>query len=176
MEAKAPVLLVLLVDASRLRWLVAGIGLDGEFLPLVASEDGDLEPYLGLPLDEQLSFLRHRLSGSLQRGCDRLWARQKKPCQIVFIAAGRLNESAGPLTGRLAEHFVDWLTNPPVVFFISEELTAAGPSPPLEKLAGEIEPDRHELLNSRLGQLYQAADEPDRWEQIRKKGYTAPAS
>lgn len=174
MEGKAPVLLIVLIDIGRLRWLAAGLGLDGEVMPLVASADRDLEPYLSLPLDEQVSFLRHRLSGVLQRGCDRLWARQKKPCQIVFIASGRLDESAGPLTKRLAEHFFEWLTNPPVVFYVSEGGFSVAAEPRLEKLAGGLAPDRELLLNSRLTPLFQAAAEADHWELIPKKAYIKP--
>jgi len=176
MEVKAPMLLAVLVDVGRLRWLVAGIGLDGEVMPLVASADGDLEPYLSSPLDEQVSFLRHRLSGVLQRGCDRLWARQKKPCQIVFIVNTKFDESAGPLTQRVAEHFVEWLSNPPVVFFISEGGFSSQSSPQLKRLAGQLDPDRERLLNSRLAELFQAAGNADRWELIAKKPYVKPAT
>jgi hypothetical protein len=172
MEPRAPVLLVLLVDVQRLRWLAAGVGLDGEVLPLVASEDGDLEPYLALPFDEQVSFLRHRLSGVLQRGCDRLWARAKKPCQIVLIASGMLDETAGPLTDRVADHFVEWMSNPPIVFFVCPAGFFPRSLPSLEKLAGDLQPDRQQLLVSRLAELFEAVAEPGRWEQIPKKAYS----
>ena len=172
MEPKAPVLLVLLVDVSRLRWLAAGIGLDGELVPLVASEDGDLEPYLTLPFDEQVSFLRHRLSGVLQRGFDRLWPRQKKPCQIVLIASAPLDERAGPLTQRVADHFVEWLSNPPVVFLVCQEGFSARPQPRPVRLAGELEAAREEILISRLPALFDAVAQADRWEQIPKKAYS----
>lgn len=172
MEPKTPVLLVLLVDVSRLRWLAAGIGLDGELLPLVASEDGDLEPYLTLPFDEQVSFLRHRLSGVLQRGFDRLWPFQKKPCQIVLIASAPLDETAGPLTERVASHFVEWLSNPPVVFFVCQGGFSAQPQPRLVRLAGEMEPAREAILISRLPELFETVAHADRWEQIPKKSYS----
>jgi len=61
MTAKEPVLLTVLIETASLRWYVAGIGLEGEPLPLLKSEAGNLSPYLGLPFDEQVSFLRHRL-------------------------------------------------------------------------------------------------------------------
>ncbi|HEY5316058.1 MAG TPA: hypothetical protein VIK18_26255, partial [Pirellulales bacterium] len=128
--------------------------------------------YLALPFDEQVGFLRHRLSGVLQRGCDRLWARAKKPCQIVLIASRALDEAAGPLTQRVADHFVEWMSNPPVVFFVCQDGFSPQPLPRLDKLAGELEPARQTLLNSRLLELFQAAEEPGRWEQIPKKAYS----
>jgi hypothetical protein len=60
MTTKEPVLLTVLIETANLRWYVAGIGLNGEPLPLLRSEVGNLSPYLGVPLDEQVNFLRHR--------------------------------------------------------------------------------------------------------------------
>ena len=125
MTAKEPVLLTVLIETASLRWYVAGISLAGEALPLLKSEAGNLSPYLGVPFDEQVSFLRHRLSGVLQRGCDRLWGRQKKPCQIVFVADGPFVQASAELTARVAEHFVEWMTRPPVVFFTTARGFAA---------------------------------------------------
>src|SRR5262245_22309012 len=85
METKTPVVLVVLVEAVRQRWLVATVGLDGTLTPLLRSEDGDLATYQGLPFDEQVSFLRHRFCNVLQRGCDRLWPVGKKACQFAFV-------------------------------------------------------------------------------------------
>src|SRR5262249_30843352 len=119
MPAKDPVLLVVLIETGQLRWYVAGIGLDGEAMPLLFSEAGNLQPYVGIAFDEQVSFLRHRLSGVLQRGCDRIWARQKKPCQIVFVTDAEFLQAETALTHAVAEHFVVWMTNPPVTFFVS---------------------------------------------------------
>jgi len=117
MTDKEPMLLTVLIETSCLRWYVAGIDLAGKPLPLLRSETGNLNPYLSLPFDDQVSFLRHRLSGVLQRGCDRLWGRQMKPCQIVFVADGPFVQADAELTARVAEHFVEWMTRPPVVFF-----------------------------------------------------------
>ena len=89
MTDKEPVLLTVLIDTSRLRWYVAGIRLDGEPLPLLRSEAGNLSPYLGIPFDDQVSFLRHRLSGVLQRGCDRLWGRQINPARSSLSPTAR---------------------------------------------------------------------------------------
>jgi hypothetical protein len=130
MTDKEPALLTVLIETAALRWYVAGIDLTGRPSPLLVSEPGNLSPYLGVPFDEQVNFLRHRLSGVLQRGCDRLWSRQQKPCQIVFVADGLFVEADAALTPRVAEHFVEWLTSPPVVFSGSSQplRCAAGPS------------------------------------------------
>src|SRR5262249_3886796 len=85
MGTKTPVVLLVLVETARLRWFVAALGLDGQAVPLLRSEEGDLEKYRGLAFDEQVAFLRHRFCGVLQRGCDRLWARDSKACQFAFV-------------------------------------------------------------------------------------------
>src|SRR5258708_35055651 len=123
MDSKTPVVLIVLVDAARLRWLVAALGLDGALVPLLRSEDGDLATYQGLPFDEQVSFLRHRFCGVLQRGCDRLWPAGKKACHFVFLFDGILPGATEELIQQTAEHFVEWMLNPPVVVFAS-----AGPA------------------------------------------------
>src|SRR5437764_117354 len=53
MDAKTPVVLLVLVETARLRWFVASLGLDGRATPLLRSEVGDLEQYLGLPVREE---------------------------------------------------------------------------------------------------------------------------
>src|SRR5947209_11105311 len=134
MDTKTPVVLVVLVETARLRWFVASLGLDGRAAPLLRSEVGDLEKYRSLPFDEQVLFLRHRFCGVLQRGCDRLWARGNKACQFVFVFEGPLPEPTGQLTASVAEHFVQWMLNPPVVVLVSADGfdTAA---PRLERVA-----------------------------------------
>src|SRR5437870_9563176 len=119
MDAKTPVVLLVLVETARLRWFVASLGLDGRATPLLRSEVGDLDKYVGLSFDEQVSFLRHRFCGVLQRGCDRLWARGNKACQFVFVFDRALPEAAGDLTQAVADHLAEWMLNPPVVVFIS---------------------------------------------------------
>jgi hypothetical protein len=169
METKVPVLLIVLVETARLRWFVAGIQLDGTPLPLMCSEEGDLEHYLGLQFDEQVSFLRHRFSGVLQRGCDRLWARQQKPCQIVFLFDDLLEQDNGQLTQRVAEHFVQWMTRPPVVAFKSESKFDAGDSQSLCKLVGEMDPSLSNPLQTCLPSLLAAINDPAAWELSPKK-------
>lgn len=164
MTAREPVLLVVLVETAQLRWYVAGIGLDGEALPLMCSEPGNLDPYLGLPLDEQISFLRHRFSGVLQRGCDRLWGRQKKPCQIVFVTDGPFIQAEPELTRRVAEHFVVWMTNPPVVVFVSRRGFHPGEPHALELVTGDIDAPFRKTLESGLPRLAAAMQKSEAWE------------
>src|SRR4051812_40792050 len=115
MEHKSPVMLLVLVDVARLRWFVASIALDGQTVPLLRSDEGDLEKYRELSFDEQVAFLRHRFCGVLQRGCDRIWARNNKACQFVFFFEGQLLDATGQLTQAVADHFTEWMLNPPVV-------------------------------------------------------------
>ncbi len=170
MTDKEPVLLTVLIDTSGLCWYVAGIRLDGEPLPLLRSEAGNLKPYLGLPFDEQVSFLRHRLSGVLQRGCDRLWGRQKKPCQIVFVADGPFLQADAELTARVAEHFVEWMTRPPVVFFTAASGFASHEPQSLEQVAGDLDSSLRTALDAGLTALRDALDRPDAWELVATKG------
>jgi hypothetical protein len=163
MTTKEPVLLTVLIETGNLRWFVAGIDLNGQPLPLVRSEVGNLSPYLGAPLDEQVSFLRHRLSGVLQRGCDRLWGRQQKPCLIVFVTDGPFAQAVAELTQAVADHFVEWLNSPPVVFFTSTAGWDADPAS-LTRLAGELDAAYAEPFRKGLPALGRALQEPDLWE------------
>jgi hypothetical protein len=169
MGDKSPVLLLVLVEATRLRWFVAALGLDGAALPLLRSEVGDLDKYLGLAFEEQVSFLRHRFCGVLQRGCDRLWARQMKACQFVFVFEASLPEAANNLTQAVADHFVEWMLNPPVVVFTCVDGFAPNETPTLGRIAGEIEPRLGEILRNRLGALLAVREEENLWELSPKK-------
>jgi hypothetical protein len=142
---------------------VAAVGLDGRAIPLLRSEVGDLEKYRELDFDEQVGFLRHRFCGVLQRGCDRLWARDSKACQFVFVFEGLLPDATGRLTQAVADHFTQWMLNPPVAIFNSP----AGARP--DKLAGQLDPVREELLHAHLGGLLAAREDPEAWELARKK-------
>jgi len=168
MESKTPALLVVLVETSRLRWFVAAVGLDGRAAPLLRSDVGDLEKYRGLDLDGQVSFLRHRFCGVLQRGCDRLWARNLKACQFAFVFESPLAEPSGQLTAAIAEHFAQWLLNPPVAVLVSADGFDA-PAPRLEMVAGALEAPLEELLRSRVGALLAARADEGQWELSRKK-------
>lgn len=164
MTDKEPVLLTVLVETSQRRWFVAGITLDGQEIPLICSAAGNLDPYVGAAPDEQVNFLRHRLSGVLQRGCDRLWGRRMKPCHIIFVAEAEFEPGNPDLTRRVAEHFVAWMSNPPVVFFTSEKGFATSQPPDLAQIAGELAPDHRQALNAALPQLTVAMEDDQRWE------------
>src|SRR5262245_18062199 len=139
MSQKKPAMLVVLVETSQSRWFVATIDLDGRVDPLIRSVDGDLGRFRELPYTDQVSFLRHRFCGVVQRGCDRLWAREKKACQFVFVFEGLLPDATGQLTQAISDHFTLWMLNPPVVVYCSSD---GKESVQLEKLAGELEPNR----------------------------------
>lgn len=161
MPIREPTLLVVFVQTSRLRWFAASVSLEGEVTPLVCSEEGNLSPYVHLSVDEQISFIRHRLCGVLQRGCDRLFGRGQKACEFVIIFEERVGE--GDLTEQVAHHFTQWMLNPPVAVFLLE---GGG----LRQLAGEIEPEWGGLIRQQLPALMGACGEVDRWELVVKRG------
>jgi hypothetical protein len=168
MTPKAPAMLVVLVEAAGLRWFVAALGPDGRPAPLLRSGDGDLAKYRDLPFDEQVAFLRHRFCGVLQRGCDRLWARELKASHFVIVFEGALPDPTGELVRAIADHFTLWMVNPPAAVFAR----AGGRGEParLEKVAGELDPSRVELLAGCLGDVLAARDDPAAWEVAPARG------
>jgi hypothetical protein len=175
MEQKPAVMLLVLVETARLRWFVAALGMDGRAVPLLRSDVGDLDKYRDVAFDEQVSFLRHRLCGVLQRGCDRIWARGAKACQFVIVFDGLLPEPTGKLTQVVAEHFTEWMLNPPVVVFNKQTTENLGDSLRFEKLAGELDPQLEPILLARLGEVCAARDDLGAWEFAPKKGAPQPA-
>jgi hypothetical protein len=169
METKTPVVLVVIVEAAQLRWLVAAVNLDGSVNPLVRSEEGDLATYQGLDFDEQVSFLRHRFCGVVQRGCDRLWPVGKKAGQFVFLFDGALPGATEELIPRVADHFVEWMLNPPVVVF------AVDGSAGLRHLAGTIDRPLEDALRTGLASLFAARNRPEAWELSQRKGTWRPS-
>jgi hypothetical protein len=168
MGIKLPVVLVVVVEAARLRWLVASVDPDGVVAPLVRSEDGDLATYQGLDFDEQLSFLRHRLCGVIQRGCDRLWPVGKKASQFVVLFEGPLPGAPPQLIPRVADHFVEWMLNPPVAVFTSEGVQR------LSRLAGTLEQRAETALQAGLRALAAAVADPGAWDVSQRKGTWRP--
>ena len=166
MATKDPVLLVVLMETASFRWDVAGISLAGEPVPLLRSEPGNLQTYVGLEFDEQVSFLRHRLSNVLQRACDRLWGRQMKPCAIVFLADGRFVQAASELTARVAEHFVEWMASPPVAFFLVSGGFDQTDSLVLDRIAGQLDASHAESLQIGLPAILTARSACDAWELV----------
>ena len=169
MTDKQPVLLTVIVETGKRRWFVAGITLDGQSVPLMCSESGNLDPYIGAVFDEQVNFLRHRLSGVLQRGCDRLWGRQMKPRQIVFVVDADFEQVNPELTLRVADHFVEWMSSPPVVFFSSENGFPKSGTPTLNQLAGSLDDTDRKALATGLPRLFSEFEDGDRWELARNK-------
>jgi hypothetical protein len=169
MEAKAPVMLLVLVETARLGWLVAAVGLDGHVVPLLRSEAGDLDRYPGLDFDDQVAFLRHRFCGVLQRGCDRLWARGLKARQFVILFEGPLGDPTGTLTHAVAEHFVQWMLNPPAAVFAGPIGAGAGETHRFDKLAGDLDPAWEKPLSASLNGISAAREDPSLWELARKK-------
>ena len=169
MPSKEPVLLVVLIDTAELRWYVACVGLDGTPAPLICSEPGNLDGYVGESFDEQVSFLRHRLSGVLQRGCDRLWAREKKPCRIVFLTDGPFPQAPPALTERVAAHFVEWMANPPVVFLSRTGDFSHREALPLRRLAGEWDPAHETVFDASVGELLALPSQSEGWEVVPNK-------
>lgn len=163
MPNKTPVLLLVWIETKTLRWFVASLGLDHQFTPLLCSEPGDLELYRGLDFDHQVSFLRHRLCGILQRGCDRLWPRGWKACQFVFLFEEPLPEATGTLTRTVAQHFAEWMHSPPVAVY-----NVAG-SPTPELLGGTLEGPYSDLLRDAIPRLRQASADEGVWEVSHQK-------
>ena len=170
MEPKAPALLVVLVETGQLRWFVASIALDGRTTPLLCSEAGDLARYQEVEFDEQVAFLRHRFCGTLQRGCDRLWARNQKACRFVFVLEGPFVEPTGRLTEAIARHFTEWMLNPPVAVLVSANGFPADQPPRLERLAGQLDGAQEHLLRDSLGALLSARQDAGAWELARRDG------
>lgn len=164
MSNKQPVLLAVLVETDKRRWFVAAVTPDGQPVPLICSETGNLDAYVDAEFDEQVNFLRHRFSGVLQRGCDRLWGRQMKPRQIVFICDADFEPANPELTRRVADHFVMWMSNPPVTFFTSENGLSSGNTLSLNQLAGELDDADRTALATGLPQLISATANSDLWE------------
>jgi hypothetical protein len=170
MEPKSPVLLVVLVETGRMRWFVASIGLDGRTTPLICSEPNDLARYRELEFDEQVAFLRHRFCGTLQRGNDRLWARNNKASRFIFVFEGPFVEPSGRLTEAIASHFTEWLLNPPATILVSSNGFPESEPPHLTILAGGFDAGQEQLLHNHLGALLAARDDPAVWEVARKDG------
>jgi len=171
MPDKVPTILVVLIEAEKLRWFVVGLGLDGLLAPLICSDEGDLSPYCALAFDEQVSFLRHRFCGVLQRGCNRLWEQQKKACQFVFLFEGLMPaaQAAEPelLTEKIADHMVEWMLNPPVAVLTCDP--AAQPAG-LDRMAGELDSTLEVILRGHLGALREVRQVADAWDVVRQKG------
>ncbi len=166
MSERETVILVVLIDTDLLGWHVGCITSKNVAMPLMRSENGNLDEYRGLELDEQVSFLRHRLAGVLQRGCDRLCGIQMKASCFVVIANGRYPDAGEELSQQVANHFVEWMLSPPITFLQAPLGFRPMQKVPLEVVAGEISLSLQESLESGLVEFVGLLEEPDRWELI----------
>ncbi len=166
---KTPALIVVIVLANKQQWFVAGISLvDGSVDTLVRSEIGNLDAYIGAGPDEQLSFLRHRLSGAMQRGFDRLWGKHAKAARIVLIADQDLPEAAPDLLPKLAAHLDTWMTRPPITFLRGAGHEQIESLDELECLVGPLEASEADQLRKGLPRLKQLMASGEAWEIIPK--------
>lgn len=163
---RKPVLLVILIETDSLRWYAGAIASAQQSFSLLRSEPGDLGGYASLPHDAQVSFLRHRLAGVMQRGGDRLYLRQMKTSRFLLIADGPFEHSASGATEHLAEHFVQWLMNPPATYLQVPKDFALDSDTDLKIVAGELPDDVREALRAQLPELIKARRCDDRWESV----------
>ncbi|MGB0599041.1 MAG: hypothetical protein ACPGLY_20345 [Rubripirellula sp.] len=171
---KTPALLVVVVLSEKQQWFVAGISLDDGILDcLVRSEPANLDAYVGADPDEQLSFLRHRLSGAMQRGVDRLWGKDAKASRIILIADQELPNSTPELLPRLAQHLEVWLTRPPISFFCGRGKERVECFSELRCLVGQLTPIEQACLEKQLPALKQKLTVPTDWEVIAKPSDSA---
>ncbi|WP_153556502.1 hypothetical protein [Roseimaritima sediminicola] len=166
MTDRQPASLIVLLETDRQQWFAGAAGPDGPPLPLMCSDPGNLDQYVGEDFDRQLSFLRHRLAGVLQRGHDRLYARQLKAAHFLFVADGDFPDADPRLTQALAEHFVQWMIKPPVGYARAPDDFAIRQADDLHLVAGEL-PARAALdLPDAVRQLAQLRSEEGAWELI----------
>jgi hypothetical protein len=81
----------------------------------------------------------------------------------VFVADGPFAQAGFELTQSVADHFVEWMNSPPVVFFTSAAGWDADPAS-LTRLAGDLDAAYVEPLRNGLPALGRAVLEPDLWE------------
>lgn len=168
MSDREPVVLVVLIQTDSLRWFVAGIDMKSHSYPLLRSEEGNLDEYFGLELDAQISFLRHRLAGVLQRGFDRLYARSMKANSILLAADGAFPTGDTELTERLANHFVQWMISPPVSYVVTTKAFQIQHEGDLSVVAGELSPSVSSLFRKALPSLVSQFAEPEYWELVHR--------
>ncbi len=169
MSERQPVLLVVLVETQLFRWQVAALQADTAAVPLLRSEMLDLDQYRELDFDAQVSYLRHRIAGILQRGCDRLYAREMKAHHFILVADGPCVGAADGVTKRFAENLVDWMMNPPLTYLIAPAGFILSKSDDFEIVAGELSSSNNALLRRELLGLMTMTSDADQWETIARR-------
>lgn len=154
MTDKSPVILVTLLESDAKRWSVAALDRETDIRPLAQSQAGNLDGYAAKSFDEQTSFLRHRIAGSLQRGADRLWPLNLKASLFVVWFDHTFDAAEAPLIQRVADNFVQWIANPPVVCFHDG------------LIAGELSESDQEFITTQMQDVRRAVIDESRWEII----------
>ena len=115
MSEKEQVVLMAHLNLDDCVWSVAAIDQQQSVMPLVQSQPGDLKAWRAGNLDEQTSFLRHRIAGILQRGSDRLWGQNRKARLFCIVFPTMTEHTDNDVIPSVAQHFCTWLLKPPVV-------------------------------------------------------------
>lgn len=167
--------LAIVIETAKLRWFLAGLSPSGEVLPLLRSQVGDFDNYLGADFDDQVNFLRPRFAGVIQRGAARLIHEGLRPGRIVFLADGPFLRASRELTDHVAEHFVQWMNQPPVTFMIGDLGLIADDGheqsrqPALVRLAGDCDERLAAALNAMAPMVGSLMRDPQRWETAARK-------
>jgi len=165
---REPVLLTVLMQPGSLCWHAAGIRRDGRSVPLLRSEENSMTDYRGLEPEAQRSWLRHCIAGVLQRGCDRLFARNMRAEHFVLIADRHFPDAAEGLTEQLADHFVQWVINPPVTCLLTPPGFVDESPVQWQLVAGELPEAIDRALHRGLPELVSELEAPAAWELIAK--------
>jgi hypothetical protein len=166
--------LAIVIETAKLRWFIAGLATSGEILPLLRSQVGDFDNYLGADFDDQMTFLRHRFSGVIQRGGERMIREGLRPGRIVFLADAPFQRASRELTDRVAEHFVQWMNQPPVTFLMGDlglatDSGAVSRPAALARLAGQSDGKLEAWLGELAPRLAAMMRDPQRWETAPRK-------
>ncbi len=124
--------------------------------------------YRGLEPEAQRAWLRHCIAGVLQRGCDRLFARNMRAEHFELIAARHFPDAAEGLTEQLADHFVQWMINPPVTFLLTPPGFVDESPVQWQLVAGELPEAIDRALHRGLPELVSELEAPAAWELIAK--------
>lgn len=158
MTQKEPVTLAAHLNLCDGTWSVASVNRSFEIAPLIQSQPHDLDPWRIGSFDEQVTFLRHRIAGLLQRGSDRLWGRQQKAQLFTIDYWYEENEASLAVVTSVAQHFCTWMLKPPV---ICVRLSADGA---LDCIATNTSYEDLSDIASALQEIRIQAAQPDLWE------------
>ncbi|EMI17933.1 hypothetical protein RMSM_05135 [Rhodopirellula maiorica SM1] len=89
-----------------------------------------------------------------------------KANHFVLIADGDFPEADENVTPRLAEHFVQWMMNPPVVYLRAPQGFNVQDTADLEVIAGDFPEEIASTVQAGLSQLVALQSDADCWERI----------